>query len=222
MSGALFALFAAALGYGTLVPLVPVYLRASGGGDAAWHSGALPAAFLAAGYHVLGTDKVGQDVLYAALKSIRTGIVIGLLTTLITLPLAIALGVAAGYFKGWVDDVIQYVYTTLNSIPAWWGAQRTALFDEMGDPATDAERHRRISPLFHAANIRRPMLVVQGANDPRVLQVESDELVAAVRRNNVPVEYVLFPDEGHGFRRKDNRVTAAEAYLRFLDQHLRR
>ncbi len=111
---------------------------------------------------------------------------------------------------------------TLNSIPAWWGAQRTALFDEMGDPATDAERHRRISPLFHAANIRRPMLVVQGANDPRVLQVESDELVAAVRRNNVPVEYVLFPDEGHGFRRKDNRVTAAEAYLRFLDQHLRR
>ena len=111
---------------------------------------------------------------------------------------------------------------TLNSIPAWWGAQRTALFDEMGDPATDAERHRRISPLFHAANIRRPMLVVQGANDPRVLQVESDELVAAVRSNNVPVDYVLFPDEGHGFRRKDNRITAAEAYLRFLDQHLRR
>ncbi|MGQ0588472.1 MAG: alpha/beta fold hydrolase [Sphingosinicella sp.] len=111
---------------------------------------------------------------------------------------------------------------TLESIPAWWGAQRTALFDEMGDPATDAERHRRISPLFHAANIRRPMLVVQGANDPRVLQVESDELVAAVRGNNVPVEYVLFPDEGHGFLRKENRVTASEAYLTFLNQHLRR
>jgi dipeptidyl aminopeptidase/acylaminoacyl peptidase len=111
---------------------------------------------------------------------------------------------------------------TLQSIPAWWGAERAALFDELGDPATDAERHRRISPLFHAANIRRPLLVVQGANDPRVLQVESDELVAAVRRNNVPVEYVLFPDEGHGFRRRDNRITASEAYLRFLDQHLRR
>ena len=110
---------------------------------------------------------------------------------------------------------------TLESIPAWWGAQRTALFDEMGDPATDAERHRRISPLFHAANIRRPMLVVQGANDPRVLQVESDELVAAVRGNNVPVEYVLFPDEGHGFLRKENRITASEAYLTFLNQHLR-
>jgi dipeptidyl aminopeptidase/acylaminoacyl peptidase len=111
---------------------------------------------------------------------------------------------------------------TLNSIPAWWGAQRTALFDEMGDPATDGERHRRISPLFHAANIRRPLLVVQGANDPRVLKIESDELVAAVRANNVPVEYVVFPDEGHGFLRKQNRIDASEAYLRFLDRHLRR
>ena len=111
---------------------------------------------------------------------------------------------------------------TLESIPPWWGAQKDALYDEMGDPATDAERHRRISPLFHAGNIRRPLLVVQGANDPRVLQVESDELVAAVRANNVPVEYVLFPDEGHGFLRRENRITAQEAYLRFLDQHVRR
>ena len=111
---------------------------------------------------------------------------------------------------------------TLNSIPAWWGAQRQALFDEMGDPATDAERHRAISPLFHASNIRRPMLVVQGANDPRVLQVESDELVAAVRANDVPVEYVLFPNEGHGFSRRDNRITAQEAYLTFLDRYVRK
>ncbi len=72
---------------------------------------------LSAGYHVLGTDKVGQDVLYIALKSIRTGLLIGTLTTLVTLPIAIALGIAAGYFRGWVDDVIQYVYTVLNSIP---------------------------------------------------------------------------------------------------------
>lgn len=110
---------------------------------------------------------------------------------------------------------------TLESIPPWWGAQRDALYDEMGDPATDAERHRRISPLFHASNIRRPMLVVQGANDPRVLQVESDELVAAVRANDVPVEYVLFPDEGHGFLKRENRITAQEAYLAFLDEHVR-
>ena len=111
---------------------------------------------------------------------------------------------------------------TLESIPAWWGANRIALYDEMGDPATDAERHRRISPLFHADGIQRPMLVVQGANDPRVLQVESDELVAAVRANNVPVEYVLFPNEGHGFQRRDNRIAAQEAYLRFLDQYVRK
>lgn len=74
-------------------------------------------ACLAGGYHVLGTDKVGQDVLYQSLKSIRTGLVIGTLTTLVTLPAAIGLGLLAGYFRGWVDDVIQYVYTTLNSIP---------------------------------------------------------------------------------------------------------
>ena len=110
---------------------------------------------------------------------------------------------------------------TLESIPAWWGAQRDALFDEMGDPATDAERHRRISPLFHADNIVRPLLVVQGANDPRVLQVESDELVAAVRANGTPVEYVIFPDEGHGFLRRENRITAQEAYLAFLNEHVR-
>jgi peptide/nickel transport system permease protein len=68
-------------------------------------------------YHVLGTDKVGGDVLYQSLKSIRTGVLIGVLTTLVTLPLAIFLGISAGLFRGWVDDVIQYIYTTLNSIP---------------------------------------------------------------------------------------------------------
>jgi len=68
-------------------------------------------------YHVLGTDKVGQNVLYQALKSIRTGLAIGTLTTLVMLPIAIFLGICAGYFKGWVDDIIQYIYTTLNAIP---------------------------------------------------------------------------------------------------------
>ncbi len=72
---------------------------------------------LSQNYHVFGTDKVGQDVLYQALKSIRTGLVIGTLTTLVMLPFAIAMGLMAGYFRGWVDDVIQYLYTTLNSIP---------------------------------------------------------------------------------------------------------
>jgi peptide/nickel transport system permease protein len=74
-------------------------------------------AALAGGYHVLGTDKVGQDVLYLTLKSIRTGLLIGTLTTLIMLPLAVLLGILAGYVGGWVDDLIQYLYTTLSSIP---------------------------------------------------------------------------------------------------------
>ena len=68
-------------------------------------------------YHVLGTDKVGGDVLYQSLKSIRTGVLIGMLTTLVMLPMAIMLGVSAGLFGGWIDDIIQYLYTTLNSIP---------------------------------------------------------------------------------------------------------
>lgn len=72
---------------------------------------------LAPYYHVLGTDKVGQDVLYLALKSVRTALVIGTITTLVMMPFAVALGIAAGYLGGWVDDAVQYVYTVLNAIP---------------------------------------------------------------------------------------------------------
>lgn len=110
---------------------------------------------------------------------------------------------------------------TLESIPPWWTSFRESLYTELGDPKTDQERLRRISPLFHAQRIRRPVLVVQGANDPRVLRVESDEIVAALRANDVPVEYLLFPDEGHGFAKKANRIAAADAYLKFLDTHLK-
>ena len=110
---------------------------------------------------------------------------------------------------------------TLESIPPWWGSFRDALYDEMGDPATDIERLRRISPLFHADQITKPMLVIQGANDPRVLQVESDELVEAARANGATVEYVLFPDEGHGFQKRENRIKASEAYVDFLNTYLK-
>ncbi len=109
---------------------------------------------------------------------------------------------------------------TLKSIPPYWESFREALYDEMGDPATDEERHRAISPLFHADKVTKPMLVVQGANDPRVLKVESDEIVAALQENEVPVEYVVFDDEGHGFLNTDNRIEAQEAYLSFLDRYL--
>ena len=76
-----------------------------------------PVAALAGGYHVFGTDKVGQDVLYLSLKSVRTALIIGTLTTLVMLPLALLMGIVAGYLGGWVDDAIQYLYTVLNSIP---------------------------------------------------------------------------------------------------------
>lgn len=100
------------------------------------------------------------------------------------------------------------------------GLNARQLFDKMGDPAEDEERLTRISPLFHADKIVKPLLVVQGANDPRVLQIESEELVEAVRANGVPVEYVVFPDEGHGFTKTKNRITASDAYVKFLKEYL--
>ncbi len=109
---------------------------------------------------------------------------------------------------------------TLESIPPWWEAQREALYAELGDPVADSARLQRISPLFHAGNITKPLLVLQGANDPRVLQQESDEIVEAVRKNGVPVEYIVFPDEGHGFAKKENQERGYQAVLDFLNQHL--
>lgn len=110
---------------------------------------------------------------------------------------------------------------TLQSIPPWWESIRLALYEEMGDPAADPEYLRRISPLFHAENIRRPLIVLQGANDPRVLKVESDEIVEAVRANGVPVEYLVFDDEGHGFEKKENQAEGYRAVREFLDRHLK-
>lgn len=110
---------------------------------------------------------------------------------------------------------------TLESIPPWWEAQRDALYAELGDPVADKERLMRISPLFHADKITKPLMVLQGANDPRVLQVESDEIVAAVKKNGVPVEYLVFPDEGHGFVKRDNEARGYAQVLKFLDQHLK-
>lgn len=110
---------------------------------------------------------------------------------------------------------------TLSNIPPWWGSFKDALYAELGDPKTDSVRLRRISPLFHADRIKVPLMVLQGANDPRVLQVESDEIVAAARRNGVPVEYVVFPDEGHGFVKKENEIAGYSKVIAFLDKYLK-
>ncbi|MBK8965391.1 MAG: S9 family peptidase [Lewinellaceae bacterium] len=111
---------------------------------------------------------------------------------------------------------------TLRSIPAYWEAGRKGLYAELGDPySADSVRLHEISPLFHAERIKNPVMVLQGANDPRVLQVESDEIVAAMRENKVPVEYVVFPDEGHGFIKKENQIKGYGQVLHFLDTHLK-
>ena len=111
---------------------------------------------------------------------------------------------------------------TLESIPPYWEAQRKALYDEIGDPVKDKEFLVATSPLFHASNIRKPLMVIQGANDPRVIKPESDEIVEGVRRNGVEVEYIVFPDEGHGFSKKKNQMEASAKILAFLDKHLKK
>jgi dipeptidyl aminopeptidase/acylaminoacyl peptidase len=110
---------------------------------------------------------------------------------------------------------------TLKSIPAWWESFREALYSEMGNPETDSVRLYEISPLFHADKITKPFMVLQGAQDPRVLQVESDEIVEAARANGVFVEYVLFEDEGHGFVKKENQIEGYGKVLTFLNEHLK-
>jgi len=111
---------------------------------------------------------------------------------------------------------------TLKSIPPWWESFKDALYKELGDPySADSVRLKEISPLFHTDKVTKPLIVLQGSQDPRVLQAESDEIVAGVRKNGVPVEYVLFEDEGHGFVKKENQITAYSKILEFLDEYLK-
>lgn len=109
---------------------------------------------------------------------------------------------------------------TLENIPPHAESFRKAAYEEMGNPETDRDRLRAMSPLFHADRIKKPLLVVQGGNDVRVLKQESEEIVEAVRRNGVPVEYLLFPDEGHNFTKRTNSVAAWRKVHQFLDREL--
>ena len=90
-----------------------------------------------------------------------------------------------------------------------------------GDPVRQRDMLREISPLFHAEKIKKPLIVLQGANDPRVIKPESDDIVAAVKKNGVAVEYVVFPDEGHGFAKRANQISGYRQILEFLDKYLR-
>ena len=111
---------------------------------------------------------------------------------------------------------------TLKSIPPYWESFRNALYKEMGDPTTaDSVRLYEISPVFHSDKVKNPVMVLQGANDQRVLKIESDEIVAGIEANGITVEYVVFDDEGHGFRKKENEIEAYGKVLSFLETYLK-
>jgi dipeptidyl aminopeptidase/acylaminoacyl peptidase len=109
---------------------------------------------------------------------------------------------------------------TLKSIPPYWESFREALYAEIGNPDTDEDFLYDTSPVFHGDKITQPLIILQGANDPRVIKPESDDMVAAIEANNGIVEYLVFDDEGHGFTKNDNRIAGWNAILAFLDTHL--
>ncbi len=126
-------------------------------------------------------------------------------------------------FKAGVDlfGVVNWA-RTLKEIPPYWESIKKALYKEMGDPNTaDSIMLQQYSPLLHASNIKKPLMVLQGANDPRVQKKESDEVVETVKKNGVPVEYIVFPDEGHGFVKKENEIKGYGQILKFLDKYLK-
>lgn len=128
-------------------------------------------------------------------------------------PEAFAVGIDIFGISNWVR--------TLENMPPWWESLREALYAEIGHPQKDREYLESISPLFHAGSIVRPIMVLQGANDPRVGKSESEDIVAAARANGAPVEYLVFENEGHSFRKKENRLVAYRSILGFLDTHLK-
>ncbi len=129
-------------------------------------------------------------------------------------PEEFAVGVDLFGVSNWVQ--------ALRSLPPYWGSSfRRSLCSGVGDPETEEELLREISPLFSAHRITKPLLVLQGANDPRVTRAESEQIVEAVRKNGGVVEYLLLPDEGHGFTKRANARLTYQTILDFLDRYLK-
>jgi dipeptidyl aminopeptidase/acylaminoacyl peptidase len=126
-----------------------------------------------------------------------------------------------GVFRCAVDIVgPSNLKTLIETIPPYWAPMISLFHQRVGDPATDADFLWSRSPLSRAAGIRTPLLIAQGANDPRVKQAESEQIVAALREAGIDHEYMLFPDEGHGFAKPSNRLRFYAAAERFLARHL--
>ncbi|GLG00750.1 hypothetical protein Alches_07890 [Alicyclobacillus hesperidum subsp. aegles] len=125
----------------------------------------------------------------------------------------------ADYFQACVDIFGPCnLITFAKSVPDHW---KPMMKQWLGDPDDPADRERLIqdSPITYLDGMTKPMLVIQGANDPRVVQAESDQIVAALRNQGREVEYIVFPDEGHGFMKKDNEIAAYKRIVDFLDEH---
>ncbi|HKY28333.1 MAG TPA: alpha/beta fold hydrolase [Pyrinomonadaceae bacterium] len=128
-------------------------------------------------------------------------------------PLEFAVGIDMFGISNWIR--------TLESFPPYWAAFLDGWHKKVGDPRTEREMLVAISPIFHVDRIRRPLMVLQGANDPRVIKSESDDIVKAVRENGGNVEYLIFDDEGHGFAKRKNKIRAYKAIYGFLERYLK-
>ena len=128
-------------------------------------------------------------------------------------PLEFAVGVDMFGTSNWAR--------TIESFAPYWKPNLKGLYEKIGDPSSGREALRAISPLFHAENVVKPLMVLHSENDPRVPRCESEDLVEAIRKNNGTVEYLLFAHEGHGLAKRQNKICAYERILRFLDRHLK-
>jgi dipeptidyl aminopeptidase/acylaminoacyl peptidase len=120
-----------------------------------------------------------------------------------------------------VDYVgVSNIFTLLKTIPPYWESQRKMFNERVGDPEKDKELLEKVSPVFHADKIKAPLFVAQGANDPRVNKAESDQIVEALKKRGINVQYMVKDDEGHGFVNQENRYDFYKAMGDFFDKYL--
>jgi len=121
-----------------------------------------------------------------------------------------------------VDYVgVSNIFTLLETLPPYWELGRQMMYEMIGDPDTEKELLKAASPLFHIDKIKAPLFVAQGANDPRVKQAESDQIVEALEAKGIDVPYMLKEDEGHGFYNEQNQFDFYREMIKFLDKHLK-